>query len=61
MGQLEPAGPLSVDAGAAGALLSGKSLLAVGVKRVTGDFARGDTVAIVDPDGREIARGLVGL
>ena len=30
-----------------------------GVRRVSGAFSRGDTVAIVDPDGREIARGLV--
>src|SRR6185369_5165694 len=58
-GQLEPVGRLQVDAGAVGALLSGKSLLAAGVKRVSGAFSRGDTVAIVDPDGREIARGLV--
>ena len=30
-----------------------------GVKLVSGNFARGDTVAILSPDGREIARGLV--
>jgi glutamate 5-kinase len=58
-GQLEPAGRLFVDAGAVGALLSGKSLLAAGVRRVSGSFARGDTVAIIGPDGHEIARGLV--
>ncbi len=58
-GHLEPAGRLTVDAGAVGALLSGKSLLAAGVRKVSGSFARGDTVAILDPDGREIARGLV--
>lgn len=58
-GQLEPAGRLHVDAGAVGALQSGKSLLAAGVRRVSGAFSRGDTVAIVGPDGREIARGLV--
>ena len=58
-GQLEPAGRLTVDAGAVGALLSGKSLLPAGVKRVSGNFSRGDTVAILSPDGREIARGLV--
>jgi len=58
-GQLEPAGRLHVDAGAVGALLSGKSLLAAGVKQVSGSFSRGDTVAILDPEGREIARGLV--
>ena len=58
-GQLEPAGRLHVDSGAVDALLQGKSLLAAGVRRVTGAFARGDTVAIVDASGREIARGLV--
>ncbi|WP_109612461.1 glutamate 5-kinase [Pseudaminobacter salicylatoxidans] len=58
-GQLEPAGRLAVDAGAVGALLSGKSLLPAGVKRVEGNFSRGDTVAILSPEGREIARGLV--
>lgn len=58
-GQLEPAGRLTVDAGAIGALKSGKSLLPAGVKLVSGNFARGDTVAILSPEGREIARGLV--
>lgn len=58
-GQLEPAGRLVVDAGAVGALLSGKSLLPAGVKQVAGSFSRGDTVAILGPEGREIARGLV--
>jgi glutamate 5-kinase len=58
-GQLEPAGRLTVDAGAIAALMSGKSLLSAGVRLVSGDFARGDTVAILDPDGREVARGLV--
>jgi glutamate 5-kinase len=58
-GQLEPAGRLTVDDGAVKALLSGKSLLPAGVKLVSGNFSRGDTVAILSPEGREIARGLV--
>ncbi|TPK77078.1 glutamate 5-kinase [Mesorhizobium sp. B2-4-15] len=58
-GQLEPAGRLTVDDGAVGALKSGKSLLPAGVKLVSGNFSRGDTVAILSPEGREIARGLV--
>lgn len=58
-GQLEPAGRLIVDAGAVGALNSGKSLLPAGVKLVSGNFSRGDTVAVLSPEGREIARGLV--
>ncbi|MGB3501815.1 MAG: glutamate 5-kinase [Mesorhizobium sp.] len=58
-GNLEPAGSITVDAGAVGALMQNKSLLPAGVRKVEGNFARGDTVAILDPDGREIARGLI--
>ncbi|MGQ2904092.1 MAG: glutamate 5-kinase [Neoaquamicrobium sediminum] len=58
-GNLEPAGRITVDAGAVRALKSGKSLLPAGVTLVSGSFARGDTVAILDPAGHEIARGLV--
>ncbi len=59
-GQLQPAGELTVDHGAEAALRSGKSLLPAGVKSVAGDFHRGDTVAVIGLDGREIARGLAG-
>ncbi|KAB2868105.1 MAG: glutamate 5-kinase [Bauldia sp.] len=58
-GNLEPAGRISVDAGAVRALRAGKSLLPAGVTLVSGRFSRGDTVAILDPAGVEIARGLV--
>jgi glutamate 5-kinase len=58
-GQLEPAGRISVDAGAVRALQAGKSLLPAGVTLVSGQFARGDTIAILGPDGAEVARGLV--
>jgi glutamate 5-kinase len=61
MGTLAVSGTLAVDAGAARALQTGKSLLPIGVTKVSGDFSRGDAVAIVDPDGVELARGLVGL
>jgi glutamate 5-kinase len=56
---VQVAGRLRIDAGAARALLArGKSLLPVGVKAVEGEFDRGAVVACVDPDGKEIARGL---
>ena len=61
MGTLAVAGTVRVDSGAARALAQGKSLLPIGVTRITGDFERGDTIAVLNPDGREIARGLVGL
>ncbi|WP_375648618.1 glutamate 5-kinase [Bartonella sp. MU70NMGDW] len=58
-GHLDPSGVLTIDQGAIKALESGKSLLAAGVIAVEGNFHRGDTVAIVDTNGVEIARGLV--
>lgn len=58
-GQLEPAGYITIDAGAEKALLSGKSLLPAGVTRVEGDFDRGDAVIIRAADGRELGRGLI--
>lgn len=55
-------GRIHVDAGAAAALArQGRSLLPAGVVRVEGRFAPGDTVAIVGPDGTEVARGLASL
>ncbi len=57
-GSLAPLGALTVDAGAARALLRGSSLLPAGVRAVEGDFARGDPLSVRDEAGREIARGL---
>ncbi|AWP22803.1 glutamate 5-kinase [Acidiferrobacter sp. SPIII_3] len=53
-------GRLTLDAGAVRVLReAGKSLLPVGVRGVEGSFARGEMVACVDAEGREVARGLV--
>ncbi|MCL6610277.1 MAG: glutamate 5-kinase [Peptococcaceae bacterium] len=53
-------GKIMVDEGAARALLNyGKSLLPSGVVGVEGAFEVGNTVSVVDPRGREIARGIV--
>ncbi|HNF64693.1 glutamate 5-kinase [Plasticicumulans sp.] len=58
--QLQVRGWLHLDAGAVQALkLGGRSLLAVGVRGVEGEFQRGELVACVGPDGVEVARGLV--
>jgi glutamate 5-kinase len=58
-GQLKVRGRLVLDAGAVRVLAgSGRSLLAVGVTRVEGDFDRGEPVACLSPEGREVARGL---
>jgi glutamate 5-kinase len=54
------AGRLWLDAGAVRALVrDGKSLLPIGVVRCEGQFERGEAVGCCDPDGREVARGLV--
>lgn len=58
-GTLEPRGVVHVDAGAARALMTGASLLPVGVSKVEGDFQRGDAVVIRDAAGTELGRGLV--
>ncbi len=56
---LQLKGALVLDSGAVIALLQGgKSLLPIGVAQVQGEFQRGEAVAILDADGREIARGL---
>jgi glutamate 5-kinase len=56
---LQLAGAVLVDNGAAARLREGKaSLLPVGMVGVTGEFTRGDVIAIIDAQGQEIARGL---
>lgn len=53
-------GSLHLDEGAVRVLChDGKSLLAIGVTRAEGEFARGDMVACLSPSGQEVARGLV--
>jgi glutamate 5-kinase len=58
-GAIEPRGTLHIDQGAAKALIGGASLLPAGIKRIEGNFARGDCVIIRDENGAEIGRGLV--
>ncbi|MCW8918012.1 MAG: glutamate 5-kinase [Gammaproteobacteria bacterium] len=59
-GHLQVRGTLTLDGGAVRVLReSGKSLLPVGVKALSGAFLRGEMVSCVDEAGREVARGLV--
>jgi glutamate 5-kinase len=56
---LRPRGDIVLDRGAGRAVLAkGKSVLAIGVLGVRGDFRAGDAVRVIDCDGSEIARGL---
>jgi len=53
-------GTITIDDGAARVLArDGKSLLPIGVTACKGDFDRGEVVACVTGDGREVARGLI--
>ena len=53
-------GCIRIDEGAAHALhQAGRSLLPVGVIAVEGTFERGDTIQVLNPIGREVARGIV--
>ncbi len=59
IGSMKPKGNVVVDAGAAKALRSGRSLLPAGVKRVEGAFERGEPVGIVLDGGPLLGQGLV--
>ncbi len=54
-----PRGKLLLDAGAARAIgRDGRSLLAIGIQAIEGEFQKGDVVTLCDPQGKEVARGL---
>jgi len=55
---LNSSGKIYVDIGAANALANGKSLLAAGVIKVTGEFSKGENILIVDENNNNLARGL---
>lgn len=60
LAQLPIKGHLRLDEGAINSLSNaGKSLLAIGVKSVTGSFKRGELVSCMSSEGLEIARGLI--
>ena len=56
---LQLRGAVTVDQGAVAKVRDeGKSLLPIGMTAVEGEFSRGDVIAVRDPQGSEIARGL---
>lgn len=55
------AGCLHLDGGAVAAVVRRRrSLLAAGITAVDGDFAAGDVVELIGPDGCTVARGVAG-
>ena len=55
---VSPKGEVIIDDGAKRALANGKSLLAAGIKKVSGNFNKGDHIKILDCKRKEFARGL---
>ena len=55
---ISPKGELTIDDGAKQALSNGKSLLAAGIKKVSGKFKKGDHIKVLDKQNSECARGL---
>ena len=55
---ISPKGEVIIDDGAKKALINGKSLLAAGIKKVSGKFNKGDHIKIIDIKNNEFARGL---
>jgi len=57
-----PRGSVVLDRGAVAAVVERRlSLLPAGVTAVTGEFAAGEPVDLVDPDGNVVARGLIAF
>lgn len=58
----QPTGAVLVDAGAVRALArNGSSLLAIGVTDAIGEFAAGDAIDVIGPDGNRVARGITSF
>ncbi len=55
---IAPKGSIIIDDGAKKALRSGKSLLAAGIRKISGKFSKGDHIKILDKKNIECARGL---
>ncbi len=58
---ISPKGELIIDEGAINALKKGKSLLAAGIKKINGKFAKGDHIKILDKNMKEYGRGLTSF
>ncbi len=58
LAHVKPKGTLHLDDGACKALLSGKSLLPAGVKKIEGNFDRADAVRLCDLTGKSMGIGI---
>ncbi len=58
LAHVKPKGTIYLDDGACKALLSGKSLLPAGVKKIEGEYERGDAVKICNLSGSTLGIGI---
>ena len=61
IGSIAPKGEIIIDYGAIKAIKNGKSLLPAGVKKINGNFEKGDHVVVKNQEYKEFARGLVSF
>ena len=61
IGSIAPKGEVVIDHGAVKAIYNGKSLLAAGVKKINGNFEKGDHILVKDQNNIECARGLTSF
>tara|TARA_B100000029_G_scaffold42797_1_gene39733 strand:- start:4824 stop:5930 length:1107 start_codon:yes stop_codon:yes gene_type:complete len=61
IGSIAPKGEVIIDQGAVKAINNGKSLLPAGVKRINGNFEKGDHILVKDLNNIECARGLTSF
>jgi len=61
IGSIAPKGEVTIDPGAVRAINGGKSLLPAGVKKIEGNFEKGDHILVKDQNDTECARGLTSF
>ena len=61
IGSIAPKGWVVADLGAVNAIRNGKSLLPAGVKKIVGEFEKGDHILIKDQSNIECGRGLTSF
>jgi glutamate 5-kinase len=61
IGSVAPKGEVIIDLGAVRAINDGKSLLPAGVKKIKGNFEKGDHILVKDQNDTECARGLASF
>ena len=57
-GSINISGSIKIDDGAIEALQKGASLLPSGIKKIDGNFSKGDIIEILSDKGKKLGRGI---